>query len=100
MRQATAAGFWLWEEYPELEQKFLHFGTTVFVRSYGLAAYRRSEVATGDLAHLLPAFENTILPISAVIGGQQLEFSYTPFEWTNVQPTTWGQLKARHGQHP
>ena len=100
LRQATAAGFWLWEEYPELERKFLQFGTIVFVRSYGLAAYRRSEVATGDLAHLFPAFENTILPISAVIGGQQLEFSYNPVEGTNVQPTTWGQLKARHGQRP
>ena len=81
-------------------QYFLDLGVVAFVKGYGLFAYCRREAGTGDLGWLLPAFDNTILPVSAVIGGQKLEFSITGREWTNVQPSSWGQLKARHRQQP
>ena len=95
--QTTAAGFFiLWDQ----GHDFLWLGSIDFILGYGLVAYSRMEAATGNLGFIFPAFDNTIVPISAVIGGQKLEFSYTPVEWTNVQSTTWGQLKARHRPRP
>lgn len=71
-----------------------------FVADYGIVTYNRYLPGTGDLGVIFKDFENSILPISAVIGGKKLEFSYHPINRTNVQSTTWGQLKARHGQRP
>ena len=94
LSQELAASFVVtWEDY-------LVLGSIGFVTGYGLAAYYLWEPGYGDLGFVLKRFENAIFPVSAVIGGQQLEFSYTPVEGTNVQSTTWGQLKARHRQRP
>ena len=98
LSQAAAAIFGVtWKESP---RRYFHFGTVGFVAGYGLVDYDRIEVGAGDTGLILPDFKNSILSISAVIGGQKLEFSYTPVEWTNVQSTTWGQLKACHRQRP
>ena len=78
----------------------LSLGSVVFLAGYGLVYYYRWELGPGDLALFLKSFENTILPVSAVIGGKKLEFSHTIIKWTSVQSTSWGQLKARHRRWP
>ena len=97
---ALAASFGV--EFREEPETPLFLGSVVFLAGYGLVYYYRWEPGYGDLVLLLKSFENAIFPVSAVIGDKKLEFSYTAteWEWTSVQPTSWGQLKARHRQRP
>ena len=69
-----------------------------FVTGYGLALYN---IYFPGL-HWSLDFTNSLYPVSAVIGGQKIEYPEVRREWwiTNVQPTSWGQLKARYGPHP
>ncbi len=100
LSQALAASF-LVEFRGELKTPpYLDLGSVAFVAGYGPVYYHRWKEGHGDLALILKSFENAIFPISAVIGGKKLEFSYTAVEWTSIQSTSWGQLKARHGQRP
>lgn len=82
----------------------VELGRVGFVSGYGLVFYDMVLWASNWGPSNVPVldFGNSILPVSAVIGGRKLEVSYEPFrfKWTNVQPTSWGQLKARHGQRP
>ena len=75
-------------------------GEVLFVTGYGLAMYDLSWWDYGEAP--LTYFHLSIIPVSAVIGGKEIEFPYVaPALWTHVQSTTsWGQLKARHGQGP
>ena len=110
LSQATGAGFFIaWDIEPPVELTGVlswmtldevDLGAISFASGYGLIEYKVMRAATGDLGFILPAFRNAIFPLSAVIGGQRLEFSHRGIPYTSVQPTTWGQLKARHGQHP
>ena len=102
LSQASVAGFQVEfrEELREELKTRLFLGSVEFLAGYGLFSYHRSKPGYGDLPMILTSFENDIRPVSAVIGGKKLEFSYTPIEWTSVQPTSWGQLKARHRQRP
>ena len=79
-------------------------GLVGFEAGYGIVFYDMVLWANNWGPSNVPVldFGNSILPVSAVIGGRKLEVSYEPFrfKWTNVQSTTWGQLKARHRQHP
>ena len=79
---------------------YLDLGSIAFLEGYGLLSYSRSEPGRGNLPLILKDFENEIRPISAVIGGKKLEFSYTGIKWTSIQSTSWGDLKARHRQRP
>ena len=81
-------------------RSYLDLGSVVFLAGYGLVYYSRWLPGYEDLALIFKSFENAILPISAVIGGKKLEFSYPDIEWSHVQPTSWGQLKAHYGQRP
>ena len=107
LSQALAASF-LVEFREELETPpYFFLGSVAFLAGYGPVYYHRWEIGPGDLAMILKLFENAIFPVSAVIGGQKLEFSYTAIEWTDPcgerslcsdsvqQPTSWGQLKQR-----
>ena len=70
-------------------------GDVYFLANYGLARYELFELGLGwDRI-----FENSLAPVSAVIGGKKIAYPYV-FVGTSVQPTSWGQLKARHGQEP
>ncbi len=100
LSQALAAIF-LVEFRGELKTPpYLSLGSVTFVAGYGLVDYHRWEPGYGDLGMILKRFENAIFPVSAVIGGKKLEFSYTTIPWTSVQSTSWGRLKAHHGQRP
>lgn len=100
LSQGSVASFGV-EFREELKTRpYLDLGSVSFLTGYGLYYYNRWEPGHGDLGMILKSFENEIRPISAVIGGKKLEFSYTAVEWTSIQSTSWGQLKARHGQRP
>lgn len=71
------------------------FGTSYFVKNYGLARYEVRKLGY-DYTLLLG---NSLRPVSAVIDGKKIDYPYVNPK-TAVQPTTWGQLKARHGQRP
>ena len=85
-------------------EEAVELGRVGFEAGYGIVYYERVIWASNFGPSGVPVsyFGNSILPVSAVIGGRKLEVSYEPFrfKWTNVQPTSWGQLKARHGQRP
>ena len=66
-----------------------------FLANYGLARYEVWEPGFGQVR----VFENSLEPVSAVIGGKEIAYPYV-FIGTSVQPISWGQLKARHGQEP
>ena len=70
-------------------------GDVYFLANYGLARYELFESGLGWAR----VFENSLAPVSAVIGGKEIAYPYV-FVGTSVQPTSWGQLKARHGQEP
>ena len=70
-------------------------GDVYFLANYGFARYEVWEPGWD----LLRVFENSLAPVSAVIGGKEIAYPYV-FVGTSVQPTSWGQLKARHGQEP
>ena len=70
-------------------------GRVYFLANYGLARYE-TWIPGWDWARI---FVNDIAPVSAVIDGKKIDYPYV-FVGTNVQPTSWGQLKARHGQRP
>ena len=75
-----------------------NLGYVCFLPDYGLAKYDMIEFPDpGDF----PSGWNTLYPVSAVIDGQVIEYPYSstaPYPgYTHVQPTSWGQLKARHG---
>ena len=100
LSQTLAAGFGV-EFRGELKTPpYLSLGSVVFLKGYGLVYYHRWKEGHGDLALILKRFENLILPVSAAIGGKKLEFSYIPIPLTSVQSTSWGRLKAHHGQRP
>ena len=67
------------------------FGLVYFLANYGLARYE---------TWITGIFGNDIKPVSAVIDGKKIDYPYDPPFSTNVQPTSWGQLKARHRQRP
>ena len=76
-------------------------GFVCFLPDYGLAKYDLVEFPDpGEF----PSAWNTLYPVSAVIDGQVIEYPYSPAALypghTHVQPTSWGQLKARHGSRP
>ena len=71
------------------------FGTSYFVTNYGLAVYEVRKLGY-DYTLLLG---NSLRPVSAVIDGKKIDYPYVNPK-TAVQPTSWGQLKARHGQRP
>ena len=76
-------------------------GYVCFLPDYGLALYQMSEFPDpGDI----PSGWNILYPVSAVIDGQVIEYPYSRSArypgYTHVQPTSWGQLKARHGLRP
>lgn len=71
------------------------FGSVYFLANYGLARYEVWEPGFDRVR----VFENSLAPVSAVIGGKKIAYPYV-FVGTSVQPTSWGQLKARHGQEP
>lgn len=78
-----------------------NLGFVCFLPDYGLAKYDMIEFPdTGTF----PSGWNTLYPVSAVIDGQVIEYPYSrtaPYPgYTHVQPTSWGQLKARYGQRP
>ena len=78
-----------------------NFGSIYFLPDYGLAIYAITEWPDpGEF----PSGWNTLYPVSAVTDGQAIEYPYSPYApypgYTHVQPTSWGQLKARHGQQP
>ena len=77
---------------------FGNLGGVYFLANYGLAQYEILDFSEpGDF----PSSENTLYPVSAVIDGQTIEYpSALPLGYTHVQPTSWGQLKARHGPRP
>ena len=70
-------------------------GDVYFLANYGFARYEVWEPGWD----LVRVFENSLAPVSAVIGGKEIAYPYV-FVGTSVQPTSWGQLKARHGQEP
>ena len=70
------------------------FGCVYFLANYGLARYELFEPGL-DWDRV---FENSLAPVSAVIGGKKIAYPYTYF--TSVQPISWGQLKAHHRQRP
>ena len=75
------------------------FGWVAFVANYGLVNY----YVAGDPGYgWAIVFENEIRPVSAVIGGEEIAYPNFPYGgvYTSVQPTSWAQLKARHGQRP
>ena len=71
-----------------------NFSKVYFLANYGLFKYEITDFFDpGDL----PSCENTFYPVSAVIDGQPIEApSGLRLGYTHVQPTSWGQLKARH----
>lgn len=73
-------------------------GNVYFLANYGLAGYGidRPGWDSGTI------FANDLQPVSAVIGGKKIVYDvHWDVYWeTSVQPTSWGQLKARHGQRP
>lgn len=100
LSQASVVSFGV-EFREELKTRpYLHLGSVGFLEGYGLLSYNRFEPGYGDLAMIVKSFENDIRPVSAIIDGKKLKFSYTPIKWTSVQSTSWGQLKARHRQRP
>lgn len=79
---------------PTKEQgRELALGDLWFITGYGFVAYRIRE-----LGHVTISFSHLILPVSAVIAGKEIEYSLDFPEHTQVQPTSWGQLKAHHGR--
>ena len=76
----------------------LNTSNVYFVKGYGIALY----ILHFPGLHFTLDFQNTLYPVSAVIGGKRIEYPEVRSEWwwTSVQPTSWGQLKARHGQEP
>ena len=78
------------------EETGVDLGEVWFVTGYGQVSY--------DLSHPAPEggaiFFNLITSVSAVIDGKEIEYSPVPRKITHVQPTSWGQVKARHGQGP
>ena len=84
---------------PTSEQgRELALGDIWFITGYGFVGYRMRELGYGPLIN----YSHLILPVSAVIGGQKIEYPEIRPEWwpTNVQPTSWGQVKAHYGQGP
>ncbi len=75
------------------EEAVADLGILWFVTGYGLVGYEL--LVLGLIA---ADFTNTIYPVSAVIGGQEIAYPSIPFQLTAVHPTSWGQLKVRHGQ--
>ena len=71
-------------------------GVVGFVSGYGLVSY---ELREWGYNFTMP-FINSIIPVSAVIDGKEIEYPYKNLGITHVQPTSWGQLKARHGPRP
>ena len=72
-----------------------NLGSVHFLSDYGLATYGIYEFPDpGEF----PSGWNILYPVSAVIDGQVIEYPYRIY--THVQPTSWGRLKARHGQRP
>ena len=67
------------------------FGSVYFLANYGLALYEvwKPEFDRNRF------FENSLFPVSAVIDGKEIKYLH---DNTHVQPTSWGQLKARHRQ--
>ena len=100
LSQASAVAFGVslgekgWEEH-----EYIDLGAVCFLAGNGLIMYKvywPEWYGNAPLAF----FVLSITPVSSVIGGQQLAFSYTPKKWTSIQPTTWGQLKAHHLPRP
>lgn len=77
-----------------------NLGGVWFLPNYGLAKYDILEFDTGEF----PICWNTLYPVSAVIDGQAIEYPYSRYApypgYTHVQPTSWGQFKARHRHQP
>ncbi|MCE2448343.1 MAG: hypothetical protein J4F35_08165 [Candidatus Latescibacteria bacterium] len=71
------------------------WGDVYFLANYGLALYEVWYPGF-DWNRI---FENSLMPVSAVIGGKEIAYPYG-FQLTAVQPTSWGQLKERHRQGP
>lgn len=77
---------------------FGNLGGVHFLANYGLAHYEILDFfEPGDF----PSSGNTLYSVSAVIDGQTIEYpSALSLGYSHVQPTSWGQLKARHGPRP
>ena len=73
-------------------------GDVYFLANYGLAGYGIGRPGW-DSASI---FANHLQPVSAVIGGKKIVYNvHWDVYWeTSVQSSSWGQLKARHGQEP
>lgn len=100
LSQALAASFHV-EFREELEiSPYLFLGSVAFLAGYGPVYYHRYKEGKGELGFHFKDFENAIFPVSGVISGKKLEFSYTPLKLASIQPTSWGQLKAYHRQGP
>lgn len=80
-------------EYPPLTFGLGHIdlGQAYFVTNYGIALYYL--YISG--VHWSHPFENSLQPVSAVIDGEAIAYPYV-LERTNVQPSSWGQVKVRH----
>lgn len=74
----------------------IDLGEVWFVSGYGLAIYNLQAWGYGQDIPI----RNQIYPVSAVIDGKEIEYPLNIPEWTHVQPTSWGQVKAHYGQGP
>ncbi len=74
----------------------INLGEVWFVSGYGLVSY---DLWVRGYGYDVP-FNNSIIPVSAVIDGKEIEYPLKARELTHVQPTSWGQLKAHYGQEP
>ena len=70
-------------------------GNVYFLENYGILGYSIWYPGWDNVA----IFSNSLTTVSAVIGGKEISYPYVSVE-TSVQSTSWGQLKARHGQEP
>ena len=78
-----------------------------FKSGYGPVYSEYYDLVTGFddvFSELSPFFFNYLTPISAIISGESVSYKQLYKQIlignTHVQPTSWGQLKARHGQSP
>ena len=75
-----------------------------FAAGYGPVYNEYCAIGTGGdgaiFRELVPFFWNNLTPISAIISGESVSYKQILIGNTHVQPTSWGQLKARHGQSP
>lgn len=90
--------------FPEIHPTNMSYIINVgFKSGYGPVYSEYYDLVTGFddvFSELSPFFFNYLTPISAIISGESVSYKQILIGNTSVQPTSWGQLKAHHGQSP